>query len=67
MSERGLYNLYGSTGVIGRTDNALYSGEKILVARVGANAGKINYNNETCGITDNTLIVSPNEFSTIYL
>ncbi|MBD5289977.1 MAG: hypothetical protein HDS26_04750 [Bacteroides sp.] len=66
-NEDGKYDLYGSTGKIGRTNNGDYEGEKILVARVGANAGKINYNDVKCGITDNTLIVQPNGVSTKYI
>ena len=53
----GKYVLIGSTGVIGNTSNADYSGNLILVARVGANAGLINYYSGDCGITDNTLII----------
>ena len=55
----GEYNLYGSTGIIGRTDKALYDGKLVLVARVGANAGFLQIINEPCGITDNTLILKP--------
>ena len=65
--ENGDFHLYGSTGIIGKTNNAQYQGEKILIARVGANAGKISYNNETCGITDNTLIVKSAKISARYL
>ena len=65
--ENGDFYLYGSTGIIGKTNNAQYQGEKILIARVGANAGKISYNNETCGITDNTLIVKSAKISARYL
>ena len=53
----GSYALIGSTGIIGTTSKAEYSGKLILVARVGANAGFINYFEGTYGITDNTLIV----------
>ena len=65
--EDGDYYLYGSTGIIGLTDNGDYDGEKILVARVGANAGRINYNNCRCGITDNTLIIRIKEYSTKFI
>ena len=57
----GKYVLIGSTGVIGNTSYADYSGNLILVARVGANAGLINYYSGDCGITDNTLIIKPLE------
>ena len=57
----GKYVLIGSTGVIGNTSDADYSGNLILVARVGANAGLINYYSGDCGISDNTLIIKPLE------
>ena len=63
----GEYNLYGSTGIIGRTDKALYDGKLVLVARVGANAGFLQIINEPCGITDNTLILRPKGIDAFYL
>ena len=63
----GEYNLYGSTGIIGRTPKPDYKGEMLLVARVGANAGYLQLINEQCGITDNTLIVVPTDVPTKYL
>ncbi len=53
----GEYNVYGSRGIIGYTNNPDYNGKFILVARVGANAGKLFLINEKCGISDNTLIM----------
>ena len=63
----GEYNLYGSTGIIGRTPKPDYKGEMLLVARVGANAGYLQLINEQCGITDNTLIVVPTDVPPKYL
>ena len=63
----GEYNLYGSTGIIGRTDKALYDGKLVLVARVGANAGFLQIINEPCGITVNTLILKPKGIDAFYL
>jgi type I restriction enzyme S subunit len=57
----GDYDLYGSTGIIGRTENASYEGDYILVARVGANAGSLNRAIGQFGVTDNTLIVNLKE------
>lgn len=51
------YLFYGSTGVIGHTDNAEYVGKKILIARVGANAGSIYCANGQYAVSDNTLVV----------
>ena len=54
----GKYPLCGSTGVIGCCRHHEYSGEKILIARVGANAGTVNFHYGDCGVTDNTLVIS---------
>ena len=56
--EEGTYKVYGSTGIIGYTENPDYEGEHLLIARVGANAGAVNLTNEKCGISDNTLAIS---------
>ena len=53
----GDYPLFGSTGVIGSCLNGEYEGDAILVARVGANAGKINFVTGKYGVSDNTIIV----------
>lgn len=39
----GSFPLFGSTGVVGKTDTIEFDGEIVLVARVGANAGRVNY------------------------
>jgi type I restriction enzyme, S subunit len=56
----GIFDLYGSTSVIGKTKNASFKGERILVARVGANAGMLTKAKGAFGVTDNTLVVSLN-------
>ena len=56
----GKYNVYGSTGIINKAPTFDYSGKKILVARVGANAGTVNKINEKCCISDNTLVIEVN-------
>ncbi len=53
----GVHDLYGSTGIIGKTGTATHSGEHILVARVGANAGLARFVNDQFGATDNTLVI----------
>lgn len=66
---KGTYVVYGSTGIIGYTDNPDYYGEKVLVARVGANAGTTNIVCGKYGVSDNTLIVEvkpENETKYIY-
>lgn len=54
---RGNYPVHGSTGIIGYTARPEYEGESILVARVGANAGKLNFVSGKYGVTDNTIIL----------
>jgi len=56
-SSNGKYPVYGSTGVIGYCDMSDYTGDAILVARVGANAGTINFVSDEYCVTDNTIIV----------
>lgn len=57
VEEEGKYPLHGSTGVIGTTNSLDYNGTFILIARVGAYAGKTHIAKGKMGITDNTLIV----------
>lgn len=51
--------VFGSTGLIGFTKEAAYSGDVLLVARVGANAGRVNAVSGNFDVSDNTLIVRP--------
>lgn len=56
--DEGYYPLYGSTGIIGRSKTKHYFGKLILIARVGADAGKLQFIDEECDVTDNALIIS---------
>lgn len=60
-NESGKYNVYGSTGIIAKTDNYVYDKEKILIARVGANAGYVQIATGKYDVTDNTLILELKE------
>lgn len=53
----GTYPFYGSTGLIGYSNKSDYLGKKILIARVGANAGSIYIVEGNYCVTDNTLIL----------
>ncbi len=55
----GTVPVYGSTGLIGFTSDAAYSGDVVLVARVGANAGRVNAVSGNFDVSDNTLIIRP--------
>jgi type I restriction enzyme, S subunit len=59
--ESGPYPVFGSTGRIGSTDRAAYTEDALLVARVGANAGRVNAVGGEYDVSDNTLVVIPNE------
>ena len=60
-NDNGLYPIYGSTGIIGKTNKKEFSNEQILVARVGANAGYVHIAKGEYDVSDNTLIVQNNE------
>lgn len=56
-SETGIFTVFGSTGIIGFNSSYDYEGQKILIARVGANAGTTNIVDGKYCVSDNTLIV----------
>lgn len=58
QSKEGKYPTFGSTGIIGWCNTFDYSGHRILVARVGANAGTVNIVNENYCVSDNTIMIS---------
>jgi type I restriction enzyme, S subunit len=58
QSVEGKFPIYGSTGVIGWSNNFDYIGNKILVARVGANAGTVNVVGGNYCVSDNTLMIT---------
>jgi len=60
-SDVGIYPVFGSTEIIGRTNNKVYDKEQILVARVGANAGRVNIAQGEYDVSDNTLIIQNKE------
>lgn len=62
----GEYPLYGSTGKIGTCKEAEYEGASILVARVGANAGSLNYVSGRYGVSDNTIMIKLGSESDIH-
>ena len=59
-ADDGLYPLFGSTGQIANTNQFLYSGSAILIARVGAYAGRVYVVDGDYGVSDNALIMHPN-------
>ncbi|QCY69067.1 restriction endonuclease subunit S [Antarcticibacterium flavum] len=59
--DNGKYPVFGSTGIIGNCSYFTHDGEFILIARVGANAGKIQRVIGKFSVTDNTLVLIPEE------
>lgn len=60
-SDEGSVPVFGSTGLIGFASAAAYSGDALLVARVGANAGLVNAVSGDFDVSDNTLVIRPLE------
>lgn len=56
----GNVKLVGSTGCIGSVNKSLINGESIVVARVGANCGYVQYYNEPIWVSDNAIICKTN-------
>jgi len=55
--DHGEYSFFGSTGVIGYSNDYDYQGSRILVARVGHNAGFLYTVDGKYNVSDNTLIL----------
>ncbi len=56
--DEGQYYLYGSTGAIGTSNKYDFEGNKLLVARVGANAGSLYQVDGKYCVSDNTLMIN---------
>jgi type I restriction enzyme S subunit len=65
ITQSGEYPIYGSTGIIGYSGKFDYSGEAIIVARVGANAGKLNSVYGDYNVTDNAIVVKLNSLNNL--
>ena len=57
----GDFPVYGSTGLLGFTNEPTYAGNLLLVARVGAYAGLVNAVSGHFDVSDNTLIIHPSD------
>ncbi|MGB0524528.1 MAG: restriction endonuclease subunit S [Flammeovirgaceae bacterium] len=56
-SDTGNFHVFGSRGIIGSAEKYTHSGEFLLVARVGANAGFLRKVKGSFCVTDNTLVI----------
>ncbi len=52
----GKFNIYGSTGIIGKTNEYLVEKDAVVIGRVGANCGTVQYAYGPSWITDNCII-----------
>ena len=59
--EGGAYFVFGSNGIIGKTNSCLFSTPVIAIGRVGANCGEISYSLAPSWITDNAVTSQPFE------
>lgn len=59
--EKGKNLIFGSNGVIGKTNEILQCNECIIIGRVGAYCGSIQISLQQCWITDNAIIATPTE------
>ena len=65
--DNGIYPVLGANGEIGRTDNFMYDEKLIFTGRVGTLGNIFIVNNEKVWLSDNTLVIKPNNyFYTVY-
>ena len=53
--DNGINPVYGSNGIIGRTNKKNVTSELIIVGRVGAYCGSLQYSNHSAWVTDNAI------------
>ena len=51
--------MYGSNGVIGKTNFPLFFEPVITIGRVGANYGEVHYSLKSCWVSDNAVTAQP--------
>ncbi|OUD35393.1 restriction endonuclease subunit S [Flavobacterium sp. FPG59] len=59
LNDTGQFAVYGSNGIVGRTDHVLFSEPVIAIGRVGANYGEVHYSLDKCWISDNSITAQP--------
>lgn len=60
--ETGLYPILGANGEIGRTNQYLFEKKHIYTGRVGTLGNIFRIENEKVWLSDNTLVITPNEY-----
>jgi type I restriction enzyme S subunit len=59
LTDRGQFAVYGSNGIVWRTDQVLFSEPVIAIGRVGANYGEVHYSLDMCWVSDNSITSQP--------
>ena len=59
--DNGKYTIYGSNGIIGKTNEVLQEHNCIILGRVGAYCGSVQLSLEPCWVTDNAIIATAKE------
>jgi type I restriction enzyme S subunit len=59
LSENGKIPVFGSNGIVGKTQKSLFDNPVIAIGRVGANYGEVHYSVDSCWITDNAVTSQP--------
>lgn len=60
--------IYGGNGILGYCNKSNYSGETVIIGRVGAYCGSVYYENRPIWVSDNALAVKPkNGFCTKFI
>lgn len=66
LQKSGVYEILGSTSVIGYDDSYDYEGDFLLTARVGANAGELYRHSGKVKISDNTVFIKGEQLDFVY-
>ncbi|WP_147676286.1 restriction endonuclease subunit S [Algibacter pacificus] len=59
LDDNGEFPVFGSNGIVGKTNKLLFDSPVIAIGRVGANYGEIHYSIDSCWITDNAVTSQP--------
>ena len=63
MNLNGCYDVYGGNGINGKHDSYNYTGENIIIGRVGEKCGNVHYVNNDIWVTDNAFVLIDTEHS----
>jgi type I restriction enzyme S subunit len=68
FNSSGKYYIYGSNTIMGKSDNFLYNGPIVILARIGSNCGALRLSITPCWISNNTAgVKGKNDISTFFI